>query len=272
VSTYAVGDVQGCYPELRRLLRAAGYRDGADEVWFVGDLINRGPRNLETVRWVMRRERRGRAQCVLGNHDLHFLAVAAGCRHPHRSDTFADLLAAPDLDEIVHWLRHLPLLHYRHPWVLVHAGLPPQWSIDKSLKRAAEVEAALRSDDYRDFLRHMYGNSPAAWKKSLTGQDRLRVITNYFTRMRYARSNGDLELTHTGNTAPEGFRPWFRLPRRRHAGLRILFGHWASLGGVTGTDGVHALDTGCVWGRDLTLMRLEDGRTFAVPCGSSRRP
>tara|TARA_Y100001934_G_C12367803_1_gene784557 strand:+ start:2147 stop:2956 length:810 start_codon:yes stop_codon:yes gene_type:complete len=265
MSTYAVGDLQGCRAELETLLDRINFDPAADTVWFLGDLVNRGPDNLGTVRLV--RSLGDRARCVLGNHDLHFLAVAAGQHPAVRKDTLHDLLAAPELMEIVEWLRHLPLLHHdaELDFTMVHAGLPPIWDLPTSLERAREVEAILTSDAYPTFLSAMYGNQPATWSDHLSGMARARVITNYFTRLRYCKEDGELELTFKGTDCPDGYAPWFSHPRPLHDGVRILFGHWAALEGVCDASDCHALDTGCIWGRELTAMRLEDGLRVSVP-------
>jgi bis(5'-nucleosyl)-tetraphosphatase (symmetrical) len=264
VKTLAVGDIQGCYDEFRELLAVMEYREDEDRLWLVGDLINRGPDNVATMDYVMSLPD---AIVVLGNHDLHFLAVARGIRKETRGDTLGDLLASPRLDDMVDWLRNRPLIHVDRTlgYVLVHAGLPPAWTLEVCVARASEVEAVLRSDNYVDFLAHMYGNLPDSWRDDLTGYDRLRIITNYLTRLRYCTAAGTMEFSHKANVQPEGFEPWFRIPRPQHEDFKVLFGHWAALGGHTGNPNIIALDTGCVWGRTLTGIRLDDGKRFSVP-------
>lgn len=263
MSTYVIGDVQGCYDELQTLLANLKFNPQHDAVWFVGDLINRGPKNLETIRFI---QGLPNSCVVLGNHDLHFLAVASGAQTASPSDTLNDLLEAPDLPDIIDWLRHLPILHYDAAYnvVMVHAGLPPQWNLQTCLARALEIQQALTGPDYRNYLASMYGNQPDTWSDDLTGNPRLRIITNYFTRLRYCNAEGKLELLHKTDTAPSGYAPWFTFPRPEIA-LPILFGHWAALDGVTGVNTAIALDTGCVWGRSLTAMCLEDGTITSVP-------
>lgn len=263
MSTYVIGDIQGCYDEMRYLLDQVSFDPATDQVWFVGDLINRGPKNLHTLRFV--RSLGKSAVIVLGNHDLHFLAVSHGIRKPMRRDTFEDLLAAADFEEIVDWLRHLPLIHHdkKRNCIMVHAGLPPQWSLNKAISMAQEVEERLRGKNYVDFLAHMYGDEPDCWHDDLKGFDRLRVITNYFTRLRYCKKNGQMEFIHKENIAPKGFLPWFQYKRSKPEGLRIVFGHWASLEGETGVKDVFAMDTGCVWGRQMTLMNLKNQRRIS---------
>jgi bis(5'-nucleosyl)-tetraphosphatase (symmetrical) len=264
MATYVFGDIQGCFDELMRLLEIVDYDESTDHLWFVGDLINRGSKNLETLNFIMSQER---VVTVLGNHDLHFIAIACGCHSPTRKDTVSDLLQSPRLSEIVNWLRRQPLIHYHDESgiILVHAGIPPMWDIHASLDRASEVENVLQSEDHPTFLRAMYGNVPDQWHDELSGSDRLRVITNYFTRIRFCTSTGRLELTHKGRESPPGFSPWFEFPRPGQKKTRILFGHWAALEGVTNCESAIALDTGCVWGRSLTAFRIDDNQFFSTP-------
>jgi bis(5'-nucleosyl)-tetraphosphatase (symmetrical) len=247
------------------LLDAVEFDREVDTLWCVGDLINRGPHNLKTLRFIM--DLGSSAVCVLGNHDLHFLAVATAGHTATRRDTIGDVLAAPELDEIVDWLRHKPLLHYdqRKNFAMVHAGLHPQWDIEYAMQRANEVETVLRGKQYKKFLVKMYGNKPSRWHDDLSGMKRLRVITNYFTRLRYCKKKGRLELNHKTNVAPKGYKPWFNHPREKQQDLNIVFGHWASLAGKVKTENLYALDTGCVWGKKLTLLRLEDRQRFSCP-------
>ena len=263
MSTYVIGDVQGCFAQLEALLGNVRYRRGKDRLWFVGDLINRGPDSLATLRFV--RKLGERAVTVLGNHDLHFLAIVFGDHPTRSSDTLDELLGAPDCLKLAHWLRGLPLLHKGRGVVMTHAGIPHIWSLKQARKRASEVEAVLGGDRYRKFFRAMYGNEPAAWSKSLEGIARQRVIVNYFTRMRFVNAAGELELMHKGPSqdAPRGFRPWFEFPP--HIRRPIVFGHWASLHGVHRKRAI-GVDTGCVWGRSLTALRLEDRRLLCVAC------
>lgn len=263
MTTFVVGDIQGCYEEFRELLSGMGFREREDTLWLVGDLVNRGPQNLETMQYVMSLPS---VLSVLGNHDLHFLAVACGLQRAMKGDTLDDLIESPQLGEVIDWLRRQPLIHADHGlgYVLVHAGLPPMWPLAACLRYAHEVELVLRGDEYRGFLASMYGNQPDTWHEDLKGNDRLRIITNYFTRLRYCTAQGVLELTHKAAVQPAGFVPWFTVPRPDEGAYRILFGHWAALNGETGNPGAIALDTGCVWGRALTGMRLDDGRIFSV--------
>jgi len=263
LSIYVIGDVQGCFDELTDLLNKVKFKPQQDSAWFLGDLINRGPKNLEVINFIRQLPN---TQVVLGNHDLHFLAVAVGSQTASPGDTFDDLLSSVDLAGIIDWLRHQPLLYVdpANRCVLVHAGLPPIWDVQTCLDRAQEIQAALTGPDFVDFLAQMYGNEPHVWSDALTGPPRLRLITNYFTRLRYCTAAGELELQHKTEQAPAGFAPWFSFPRSDPS-IKILFGHWAALNGETGLDSAVALDTGCVWGRSLTALRLDDGKITAVP-------
>jgi len=276
MATFAVGDVQGCYRELQRLLERIHFDATHDRLWFTGDLVNRGPQSLETLRFV--HSLGDRAICVLGNHDLHLLAVATGSAKLKRNDSFQAVLQAPDRDELLDWLRHLPLLHHDAGlgYTLIHAGLPPQWDLALALACAHELESTLSSADHLEFFRHMYGNQPSHWSEGLTGMDRLRFIVNCFTRMRYCNADGVLDLASNGapGTQPPGFFPWFELPERRSRNLHIVFGHWSTLGDVGGHN-IHALDTGCVWGGSLTALRLDGddcGSYYGVDCPGARHP
>ena len=269
MSTYAVGDVQGCYDELRRLLDCVAFDPAKDTLWLVGDLVNRGPNSLETLRYASALGER--AVTVLGNHDLNLLAVAEGLRKPHRGDTLDDIFRAPDRDELLYWLRTRKLMHAGSGYAMVHAGLLPQWSIAHALELAGEVEAALRGPDYAEFLKQMYGNTPAAWDDRLSGYDRLRVVVNAMTRLRLCDAQGDMEFSHNGapRDMPEGYMPWFDVPGRASSGTPIVCGHWASLGLML-RDDLLSLDTGCVWGRELSALRLEDRSLTQCECHSLR--
>jgi bis(5'-nucleosyl)-tetraphosphatase (symmetrical) len=268
MATYAIGDIQGCYSTLRRLLDRIDFDPLCDRLWLVGDLVNRGPKSLAVLRFV--KSLGARAVTVLGNHDLHLLVVAAGHVRPHRGDTLQAILKAPDREELLDWLRHRKMMHAAGHHAMVHAGVLPQWSIAKAMRLAHEVEAALRRDDYREFLRHLYGNKPDRWRDDLSGYDRLRVITNVLTRLRLCTADGRMEFTHKGapTDLPRGYRPWFEAPRRRNRATTIVFGHWAALGLYLDSN-VACLDTGCVWGRTLTAFRLKDRQLFQ--CGAVAR-
>ena len=266
--TYAIGDLQGCFDELRALLEKIGFNPAADRLWFTGDLVNRGSQSLEVLRFV--KDLGDRAIIVLGNHDLHLLAVAAGVRKPRANDTFAGILAAPDAEELLWWLRQRPLLHHdiTSGYVLVHAGLPPQWDIEKASRCAREVETVLQSADYREFIAHMYGNEPRQWSDTLSGWDRLRFIINCFTRLRYCDHDGHVALEEKGppGSQPPKYLPWFELWNHAAGGVKIIFGHWSTLGNHH-RPGFYALDTGCVWGGALTALRLGSSpETISIPC------
>ena len=268
MATYAIGDVQGCFEPLQRLLAACSFAPDRDRLWFVGDLVNRGPDSLAVLRFV--KGLGEGAVTVLGNHDLHLLAVAAGVRWASRKDSLNAVLEAPDREELLAWLRGLPLAHREPglPHLMVHAGVPPLWSTADTLARAAEVEQALRGPQCEGFLSHMYGNYPDIWSDDLQGWERLRVITNCLTRMRFCDAAGRLDLDNKGSpeSANAGFAPWFSHRDRTAAGTPLVFGHWAALQGKADTERVHALDTGCVWGARLRAMRLDDGALFHCDC------
>lgn len=267
----AIGDLQGCGDALERLLAAARFDPSRERAWFCGDLINRGPSSLDTLRRVRALGEAGVA--VLGNHDLHLLAVAAGVRAPQASDTLDEILRAPDRDALIDWLRTRPLAHAEGGVLMVHAGVLPQWDAAATLARAAEVEHALRGDGWRAFLRDMYGNRPAGWRDALRGTERLRVIVNALTRMRFVTPAGEMEFdTKEGaGAAPPGHVPWFDAPGRRTAGTTVVFGHWSMLGLVMRPDLI-GLDTGCVWGGRLTAVRLRDRSVVQVACPQGRAP
>ena len=275
MTLYAVGDLQGCLDPLKCLLDEVAFDPGRDRLWLVGDLVNRGPQSLETLRFL--HAMRDAITCVLGNHDLHLLAVAHNVERLKKNDTLQEILDAPDRDTLLDWLRRQKLLHYDETRriAMVHAGIPPQWTLHKALQRAAEVEEVLRDDGRLPlFLEGMYGNEPSKWNKRLTGLPRLRVITNYFTRMRFCRADGTLDLKSKegADKAPQGFAPWFSHPQRKTRGQRILFGHWAALEGRVDVPDVDALDTGCVWGNGMTLLNLDSGVRHRCDCDEHGRP
>ena len=258
MATYAIGDVQGCYDELQALLARIGFNDDRDQLWFVGDLVNRGPKSLQVIRFVKSLG----AITVLGNHDLHLVTQFEGFEKKRKDDTFTDVLEAPDARELIEWLRTRPLMHSEGDWVMVHAGLLPNWSISKSLSLAKEVEAALGAPGYRDFLANMYGSKPVRWDDSLAGWDRLRVIVNSMTRMRFCKPDGEMDFHTTGKTPPAGFLPWYQT--RKGDARQIVFGHW-STAGLQLTERVAGIDTGCIWGGPLSALRLEDRWLAQVP-------
>lgn len=268
--SYAIGDIQGCYQALRRLLAAIDFQPSRDRLWFVGDLVNRGPDSLAVLRFI--RDLGDRARVVLGNHDLHCLAAAYGARKPHAGDTLKQVIEAPDSHELIEWLCQCPLLYEDpdYPYVMVHAGIPPAWDMHTARGCARELEQVLRGQGRRGFLRHMYGNGPRQWHPDLNGMDRLRYITNAFTRLRYCYADGRMEFheDRPPGEQDETLIPWFEIPWRRTRGQPIIFGHWASLQARAPLDpaaGVFHVDTGCVWGGSLSAFRLEDKKIFRVP-------
>jgi bis(5'-nucleosyl)-tetraphosphatase (symmetrical) len=267
MAIYAVGDVQGCHAELLQLLDRIGFDQATDQLWLVGDLVNRGPGSLEVLRLV--KSLGESAITVLGNHDLHLLAVAEGVAELNRNDTLDEILDAPDRDELLHWLRNQRLLHAQGGFVLVHAGLLPQWSVAQAQSLAREVEAALRGDDYATFLSRMYGNTPHNWDESLSGYKRLRVIVNAFTRMRICTQEGEMEFRFKGEVEniPAGYMPWFDIPKRASRDATVIVGHWSALGLLLKKN-VIALDTGCLWGGPMSAIRLEDRQLFQVSCNN----
>ena len=267
MAIYAIGDIQGCYNEFQQLLDQIRFDATQDKLWLVGDLVNRGPDSLRVLRLV--KSLGESAITVLGNHDLHLLAVAAEEAALHQGDTLDEILNAPDRDELLTWLRHQRLLHAENGYVLVHAGLLPQWSVKKATALAREVENALRSDNYALFFEHMYGNAPRAWSDDLTGYKRLRVIANAFTRLRICNSEGEMEFKFKGEeeNIPTDYLPWFDLPTRKSRDSTVIFGHWSALG-LKVMPNIIALDTGCLWGGSMTAIRLEDRKIFQVGCNS----
>jgi bis(5'-nucleosyl)-tetraphosphatase (symmetrical) len=268
MATYAIGDIQGCYDSLQCLLEKIAFNAELDKLWLVGDLINRGPDSLATLRYLY--SIRNSVEFVLGNHDLHFLAVAFGLRKMSQNDTLHALLNAPDRQELIDWLIQGKLLHTDEKlrYTMVHAGIPPIWSLHQAQAHAREVEAVLQSRYCHDFFSNMYSNQPNRWKNKLIGMDRLRIITNYFTRMRFCTDEGMLELDTKENmsAAPLGYAPWFSFPQRKTINDKIIFGHWAALEGKANTPNIYALDTGCVWGGSLSALCLEDERLFSCDC------
>ncbi|MFM1956014.1 MAG: Bis(5-nucleosyl)-tetraphosphatase, symmetrical [Pseudomonadota bacterium] len=271
MATYAIGDLQGCFFSFQDLLKKIQFNPVHDRLWFVGDLINRGPGSLDVMRWML--EHQSYVVTVLGNHDLHTLVVAEGFVSAHRSDTIQSLLDAPDAPELLRWLRHQPLVHFEHGYLMVHAGLLPEWTVDQAMALGAEVHLALQAPNYREFLQHMYGNDPKRWDDGLNGWDRLRVITNAMTRLRICSADGEMEFKFKGElqNIPDGYQPWFELSHRASVNTPIVFGHWSALG-LQHKNNVYSLDTGCLWGGHLSAMRLEDRQIFQVPCHPDDSP
>ena len=265
MATYAIGDIQGCFGTLCKLLERISFDAGRDRLWFAGDLVNRGPRSLETLRFV--RSLGDAALTVLGNHDLALLMASEGLGKRSRGDTFDGVLAAADRTELLDWLRYQPLCHVEDGFCLVHAGLLPAWDVMLAQALAEEVENALTGTNWREFLAHMWGSEPATWGADLTGWARLRVIVNAMTRLRFCTPEGTMDFQTKGETAsaPAGYLPWFAVPGRRSADATLIFGHWSALG-LKVWPHLLATDSGCVWGGMLTAIRLEDHAVFQVPC------
>ncbi|MDO9168751.1 MAG: symmetrical bis(5'-nucleosyl)-tetraphosphatase [Methylobacter sp.] len=271
MSIYAIGDIQGCFDELLRLLDTLAFNEHTDQLWFAGDLVNRGPKSLETLRFV--KALGDSAITVLGNHDLHLLAASCAPKIAHKKDSLLPILEAPDRDELIDWLRHRPLFHFNEDFCLIHAGLPPQWDFKKTQKMALLAEQALRSPDYQAFLKQMYGNKPNIWSSNLRGVEKLRFIINCFTRMRYCDVNGRLDFVQSGpvGSQPKSLVPWFTVPKRKNADMRIIFGHWSTLGYYEGPN-CYAIDTGCLWGGQLTALKLgEPVQRFSIDCPETKK-
>lgn len=268
MALYAIGDIQGCLKPLKCLLKKANFNPSQDTLWCVGDLVNRGPASLETLRYL---DNLGNACIsVLGNHDLHLLACAHDRTRLRKSDTLLPILKAPDRERLLSNLRQRPMAHFdrNRNVIMTHAGVPPVWSVEETCRYAAEVETVLRCDTQLPwFLDEMYGNQPARWSPNLEGTNRLRAITNYLTRMRFCKPDGtlDLKAKEGPGDAPKGYSPWFKLPRPDPE-THIIFGHWAALEGRVKVPGIHALDTGCVWGNRLTLMNVDSGEKLSCNC------
>lgn len=271
MATYALGDIQGCQPQLQMLLEIIDRETPGAKLFFAGDLVNRGPASLETLRMV--KGLGERAVTVLGNHDLHLLAVACGIRKVKPGDTVQPVLEAPDRNELIDWLRHRPMAYAADGFLLVHAGVLPQWDAEKTMALAHEVEQVLRGNDWKDFLAEMYGNLPDRWDDGLEGTARLRCIVNGLTRLRFCTADGKMEFASKMGTdeAPPGYMPWFDVPGRKTGDSTVVFGHWSTLGLVM-RDRLVSLDTGCVWGGKLTAVRLEDRALFQVDCPGFQEP
>ena len=271
MSTYVIGDLQGCHQSCLELLAQIDATAPDAKLWFAGDLVNRGPDSLATLRLV--KSLGARAQCVLGNHDLHLLAAAHGIRKLSRSDTLDAILAAPDRQALLDWLRQCPLAIYEQGHLLVHAGVLPQWSAAQTRALAHEVETVLQGPNWLEFLGKMYGNEPNQWRDELTGKARLRCIVNGLTRLRFCDAQGVMEFDSKEGAggAPEGFMPWFDVPGRKSLDATVLFGHWSTLGLMV-RENVIGLDTGCVWGSKLSALRLEDRALVQVVCPQYQAP
>lgn len=278
MATYAIGDIQGCFDELKQLLIKINFKSDCDTLWFTGDLVNRGPKSLATLRFI--KSLADNAITVLGNHDLHLLAIARTNTTAGRKDTLDEILTAIDREELFHWMEHLPLIHTDATlnMNMVHAGIHPHWSLSTAQSLAKEVEKILRSEQRLDFYNNMYGNEPVAWSDDLLGWERLRYITNVFTRLRFCDQNGELALNYKcePGAQPENLHPWFNIHQRQTQNHAIIFGHWSTL--ILAKDieykNVYPLDTACLWGGDLTAMRIDDGSYLktALNCPQLSKP
>jgi bis(5'-nucleosyl)-tetraphosphatase (symmetrical) len=275
MALYLIGDLQGCDAPLQRLLAKIDFSPSRDTLYFLGDLVNRGPDSLAVLR---RLQGYGTAaRCLLGNHDLHLLAVSQGVRRPGRKDTLGPLLAAPDREALLGWLRLQDMAMYAHGCLMVHAGVLPSWSVEKTMALAGEVQAVLRSDDWVAFLHQMYGNTPVRWSDALTGTDRLRMVVNALTRLRFCTADDTMEFESTAGleAAPPGFMPWFEVPGRQTAKDTVAFGHWSTVGWLGRSD-VLSMDTGCVWGGCLSALRLgaapDQRALIQVDCEQAQKP
>ena len=271
MTTYVIGDIQGCGQQMDALLKQISASSPAARIIFVGDLVNRGPDSLRTLQKI--RMMGSDAQSVLGNHDLHLLAVSQNIRKPHASDTLDEILNSPERDDLLNWLRHRPLALLEDGHLVVHAGVLPQWSAEQTVALAHEVECVIRGPDWVDFLREMYGNTPSKWNDALSGVERLRCIINALTRLRFCTPDGtmDFDTKEGADAALPGYFPWFDVPERQTQNLPIVFGHWSALGLLLRPH-IIGLDTGCVWGGKLTAIRLEDRALLQVDCPQCRKP
>ena len=272
MTVYAVGDIQGCYDPLRRLLDKVHFEPGRDQLWIAGDMVNRGPDSLATLRYL--KSLGNHCIAVLGNHDLHLLGVASRVRRVKKKDTLGPILSAPDRDALIDWLRHRPLLHHdaERKVTMVHAGIPPIWNVKQASLYANKLEKALRADDYADFLQFLFkSDSISSMENALTRRAKLKLTAAYLTRMRFCDHEGRLDLENKSASAKKHFAPWFNFPDSPAYNERIIFGHWAALEGKTHRKKIHALDTGCVWGRSLTALNLDDYSTTSVNCKPKHR-
>ena len=270
MATYAIGDLQGCFDALQRLLDTLDFNPSRDTLWFAGDLVNRGPKSLKTLRFVKNLD--GSAVSVLGNHDLHLLAVVAGIRKQGRKDTLSAIVEAKDCALLCDWLRQRPLIHHDTATghTLVHAGLHPQWTLETAVNEAQRVERKLRGNHYLKHLKRLFGNTPSRWRDDLSGEERTRFAINTLTRMRYLTLDGKFDFSENGPPAKTGGHvvPWFALPGRQHQELKIVFGHWSSLGDPQ-VPGIYALDRGCVWGNALAALHIETGEIIEISCAEN---
>lgn len=272
MAIYAIGDIQGCYDEFRRLLDKLDFDPAHDKIWIAGDLVNRGPKSLETLRFI--KGLGDAAVTVLGNHDMHLIATVISLGKTGKKDTLAQILRASDCEELVHWLRHQPLFHHDQGFCMLHAGLPPQWDFAQTLHMARLVEQTMRSKDHPRFFRSMYGNKPNIWQDDLTKSDQLRFAVNCFTRLRFCTADGQLDFTQKGEpgSQPPHLMPWYAVPGRKSLNMKIIFGHWSTLGYYEDYN-CYSIDTGCIWGGQLTALCLNDPvRKIQIDCPCHNQP
>lgn len=273
MAIYAIGDIQGCYDDLLRLLDVIQFNPENDQLWFVGDLVNRGSKSLETLRFV--KNLGDSAITVLGNHDLHLLAIYYLQKKAKKKDSLDAILKAPDKEELLDWLRTRPLFHYNDEYCLLHAGLPPQWDFAQTKEMAILLEQVLQGDNYIDFFKQMYGDLPNKWSDDLHGIERLRFTLNCFTRLRYCEADGTMDFHYKGSpgTQPEHLQPWFSVKNRKSIGMKIVFGHWSTLGFYQGNH-CYGIDTGCLWGGQLTALKLDSNQPqrISIDCVGERKP
>ncbi|CAG1021060.1 symmetrical bis(5'-nucleosyl)-tetraphosphatase [Methylomonas sp. LL1] len=272
MAIYAIGDIQGCYNELRRLLDVIKFDPDQDQLWLAGDLVNRGPHSLETLRFV--KSLGDSAITVLGNHDLHLIATVASLSKTGKKDTLGPILRAADCDELIDWLRNQPLFYHNDQFCMLHAGLPPQWDFEQTKTMASETEQAIRGEDYQRFFRSMYGNKPTAWQDDLPKTEKLRFAVNCFTRLRYCTADGELDFHHKGPPGSQAghLLPWFAVPGRKSRDMCIIFGHWSTLGFYQ-EHNVYSIDTGCLWGGQLTALRLDQpAQRISIDCQCVHKP
>ena len=272
MAIYAIGDIQGCYNELRSLLDIIKFDPAQDQLWLAGDLVNRGPHSLETLRFI--KGLGDAAISVLGNHDLHLIATVSSLNKAGKKDTLGPILRAPDCDELIDWLRRQRLFYYNDDFCMLHAGLPPQWDFEQTKRIAREVEQVMRGKHYQRFFRSMYGNKPTLWQDDLSKTEKLRFAVNCFTRLRYCTVNGELDFHFKGPLGSQAANlvPWFAVPGRKSQDMRIIFGHWSTLGFYT-EHNVYSIDTGCLWGGQLTALKLgEEPQRISIDCQCSQKP
>ena len=272
MAIYAIGDIQGCYNELRRLLDLIKFDPAQDQLWLAGDLVNRGPHSLETLRFIKGLD--AAAVSVLGNHDLHLIATVSSLNKAGKKDTLGPILRAADCDELIDWLRHQPLFHFNDDFCMLHAGLPPQWDFEQTKRMAKELEQVMRGRHYQQFFRSMYGNKPALWQDDLSKTEKLRFAVNCFTRLRYCTVDGELDFHFKGPPGSQAANllPWFAVPGRKSQDMRIIFGHWSTLGFYAEYN-VYSIDTGCLWGGQLTALKLEsEPERISIDCDCSQKP